>query len=60
MDTKVKQAFVMGQRYKITGVPSVVVNGKYLTSSSIAGSHANVLMVMDDLVAKERVAAKGE
>lgn len=54
VDTKVKQAFVMGQRYKITGVPAVIVNGKYLVTGSTAGNFENMLKVVDTLVAKER------
>ncbi len=54
IETKFKQAFVMGQRYKITGVPAVIINGKYMTSASLAGSFDNVLKTIDDLVAKER------
>ncbi|MFT5134035.1 MAG: thiol:disulfide interchange protein DsbA [Gammaproteobacteria bacterium] len=54
IETKYKQAFVMGQRYKITGVPAVIVNGKYMTSGSLAGSYDNLLKTIDDLVDKER------
>jgi protein dithiol oxidoreductase (disulfide-forming) len=54
IETKFKQAFVMGQRYKITGVPAVIVNGKYMTSGSMAGSYENLLKTIDDLIAKER------
>ena len=54
IETKFKQAFVMGQRYKLTGVPAVIINGKYMTSSSLAGSYDHLLKVIDDLVAKER------
>lgn len=57
-ETKVKQAFVMGQRYGISGVPSIVINGKYLTSASLAGSLPDVLKVIDMLVDKERTEAK--
>ena len=53
IDTKVKQAFVMGQRYKVTGVPAVIVNGKYMVSGSTAGSFPNVLKIIDQLVDKE-------
>ncbi len=60
VDTKVKQAFVMGQRYKVTGTPAIVVNGKYLVSGSSAGSFENALKVIDDLVAKERALAAKE
>jgi protein dithiol oxidoreductase (disulfide-forming) len=54
VDTKVKQAFVMGQRYKVTGVPAVIVNGKYMVSGTTAGSFSNMLKVIDTLVDKER------
>jgi len=54
IETKFKQAFLMGQRYKITGVPAVIVNGKYMTSASQAGSFENILKTINELVAKER------
>ena len=54
IETKFKRAFLMGQRYKITGVPAVIVNGKYMTSASQAGSFENILKTVDSLVAKER------
>jgi protein dithiol oxidoreductase (disulfide-forming) len=54
IETKFKQAFVMGQRYKITGVPAVIVNGKYMTSGSMTGSYENLLKTIDELIDKER------
>ncbi len=60
IDTKVKQAFVMGQRYKVTGVPAIIVNGKYMVSGSTAGSLENVLKVIDSLVDKERASTVNE
>ena len=39
--------------YQIQGVPSVVVNGKYLTSASMAGSYDNMLKITNYLIAKE-------
>ena len=54
VDTKVKQAYVMGQRYKITGVPAIIVNGKYMVSGSTAGSFKNVTKIIDMLIEKER------
>ena len=54
IDTKVKQAFVMGQRYKITGVPAIIVNGKYMISGTTAGSFENVLKITNSLVDKEK------
>lgn len=46
------QAKIRGAR--ITGVPTMLVNGKYKVSASMAGSHEAVLDVVDYLVAKER------
>lgn len=53
-ETKVKQALLMGKRYGVPGVPSVVINGRYLTSGSLAGSYPNVLAVIDSLIERER------
>ena len=44
----------MGQRYKITGVPAIIVNGKYMVSGSTAGSFENVTKVIDLLIERER------
>ncbi|MBZ2169234.1 MULTISPECIES: thiol:disulfide interchange protein DsbA/DsbL [Marinobacter] len=46
------QAKIRGAR--ITGVPAMLVNGKYKTSASMAGGHEQVLEVVDYLVAKEQ------
>lgn len=54
VETRFKQAFIMGQRYKLTGVPAVIVNGKYMTSASLAGSYDNLLKTIDLLVDRER------
>ncbi len=53
VNDKVKKAFVAGRRYQVRGVPSIVIEGKYLTGSSIAGSFENMLKVTDQLVDKE-------
>lgn len=46
------QAKIRGAR--ITGVPTMLVNGKYKVSGSTAGSHQKVLEVVDYLIEKER------
>ncbi|MEQ5835681.1 thiol:disulfide interchange protein DsbA/DsbL [Marinobacter sp. NFXS9] len=46
------EAYVRGAR--ITGVPTIIVNGKYKVSASMAGSHENMIKVIDYLVDKER------
>ena len=51
---KIQEAFVLGQQYQITGVPTVIVNGKYRTSSSMAGGNANLIETINQLTAKER------
>jgi len=54
VETKIKQAYFMARNYKLTGVPSVVVNGKYMTSASLTGSFKKLLDVINHLVKKER------
>lgn len=51
---KIKQAFIEGQNYKVTGVPTVIVNGKYRTSASMAGSYQKLIDVIKQLVDMER------
>lgn len=53
INTKVRQANVMGRKYALTGVPAIVINGKYQTGPSKAGSYENLLKVMNHLVDKE-------
>ncbi|MBT9098114.1 thiol:disulfide interchange protein DsbA/DsbL [Methylovulum psychrotolerans] len=53
VDSKMRQAPVTAARYGITGVPTVVINGKYVTSGPIAGSHEKMLEVMDTLIKQE-------
>ena len=54
--SKVNRARQMTQRYGISGVPALVIDGKYRTSASQAGSHADMLEVTDALIARERQA----
>jgi len=51
---KVNNAKLMTQRYGITGVPTIIVNGKYNTSGSLAGSNENIIKVVEYLVNQER------
>jgi thiol:disulfide interchange protein DsbA len=55
VETKVRRAMEMSQRYGARGVPTMIVNGKYRVSSSLPGvqTHANALKVVDYLVKKE-------
>lgn len=53
---KINNAKLMTRRYAISGVPTVIVNGKFSTGASIAGSNEDVIKVIDYLVEQERVA----
>ena len=53
VDTKVRQGKTLPQRYGINGVPTMVVNGKYITSGTLAGSHENMIKVLNQLIAQE-------
>ena len=53
INTKIKQAYIMGQRYKITGVPAVIVNGKYMVSGTTAGGFENMIKVINLLIEQE-------
>jgi thiol:disulfide interchange protein DsbA len=52
VDTKLRHARVMTERYEATGVPTMIVDGKYRTSVSMAGGHDELLQLMDFLAAK--------
>ena len=54
VDTGARNSHVLGQRYDISGVPSVVVGGKYLTSPVMAGNHDKLFQVVDFLIKKVR------
>ena len=54
-----KQAEKMPARYGITGVPAIVINGKYKTGGALAKTSAGVISVMDQLV-KQELAAIGK
>jgi thiol:disulfide interchange protein DsbA len=53
VDAKVRQAQSMAPRYGITGVPALIINGKYKTSGPIAGSHEEMIKVMNKLIEQE-------
>jgi thiol:disulfide interchange protein DsbA len=53
VEDKVRAAFTAGQGYELTGVPTIVINGKYTTSASMAGSFEKIISVINTLAAKE-------
>jgi len=50
INMRVRRAQEMTERYGIDGVPSVVVNGKYVTSPSQTGSRERMVEVIDHLI----------
>lgn len=53
VDAKLRQAESIGPRYGITGVPALVVNGKYKVTAQSAKSQANMLTVVNQLITRE-------
>lgn len=52
-NTRINQAMQMAAGSGLTGVPSIVINGKYLTGGSIAGGNDNIIRVINELTASE-------
>jgi thiol:disulfide interchange protein DsbA len=58
VDTKVRQAAVTPARYGVTGVPVLIVNGKYKVDGKSAGSHEKMIEVVNQLIKKEAAVKK--
>lgn len=52
--TRLSQASAQGRVYRITGVPTLIINGKYRINTSDAGSYTEILRIADFLIARER------
>lgn len=62
IDSKARQAAAMVGRYEADGVPTIVVDGRYRTSPSMAGGHERLGEIIDFLIRKaaaERTATAG-
>ena len=53
VDVKVRQADDLVRRYRVEGTPAMIVAGKYFTDVGMAGGVAQMIALMDDLVAAE-------
>ncbi|MCG8434049.1 MAG: thiol:disulfide interchange protein DsbA/DsbL [Gammaproteobacteria bacterium] len=51
--TKLQRADVLARRFRLMGVPAVVVNGKYKVNASAAGSYQGILDIARFLANKE-------
>ncbi len=56
VDSQMRKAKAMGPKYGITGVPAVIINGKYLVNARTAGSNEKMIEVINQLIAKEHSA----
>ena len=54
--TKLRQARQLAEGYKLEGVPTLGIQGRYMTSPSIAGTPERALAVADMLIAQSRKA----
>lgn len=53
VDAKLQRADELARRYNISSVPTVVINGKYVSDDSMAGSYDRLIELIDDLVGAE-------
>lgn len=53
VDSMVRKAKKKQKAFQLQGVPSLGVNGKYLTSGSMAGSYENMVKILDHLIKME-------
>ena len=53
VETKLRKNAQNEKRYGISGVPAVIVNGKYLVTGSVAGSNERMIQIINFLVAQE-------
>jgi thiol:disulfide interchange protein DsbA len=50
----VQRADQLARTYRVQGVPTMAVGGRYLTSATMSGSHQATLQVVDELLARIR------
>lgn len=50
VEQKVQQAKDLTRAYNVQGTPSLVVDGRYLTSSGMAGTVSGMIPILDDLI----------
>ena len=52
--TKLQRAEELSRRYRIASVPTIIINGKYITDASKAGGYDTLIEVINYLVSVER------
>lgn len=59
VDTRVRRARSLQKAYQISGTPSVVIDGKYVTSGNVAGGFGRMIEVINERVAALRGGGSG-
>lgn len=54
IQSKVERAKYLSKLYGISGVPSIIINGQYVTSPAMAQSYPRLLEIMSFLIEKSR------
>ena len=54
VNTRLQRAEEITRRYRIEGVPRVIINGKYETDVGMAGGHSELIQLINDLAAFEK------
>ena len=52
--TKLRQGKQLAEAYKIDGVPTLGIHGRWFTAGSLAGTHERALAVADQLIVRAR------
>lgn len=53
VDSKIRQAIQLARSSGVSAVPVVIINGKYRTSGSVAGSYPKLIKVLNELISRE-------
>ncbi len=59
VENRLNLAGVMSRKYGITGVPAIIIDGRYRTSVSLAGGHDKLIEVINFLIEKATVLRAG-
>jgi thiol:disulfide interchange protein DsbA len=54
VDSRMRRGEALGRSYGVTSVPTLVVDGRYMTGAGMAGSQEKTLQVVDFLIEKIR------
>jgi thiol:disulfide interchange protein DsbA len=54
VQSNMQRADDLVRRYRVEGVPTIIINGKYVTDEGMAGGPENIIRIINDLAASER------